>query len=238
MSGQYFQETTISFVLLAIILFYLVVLLVRKTQQGQNHKVTFVVIAAIMFWFILTSVLAASGFLMNFTSIPPRLITVLLPPLILMIVLSSSKKITLWLKQVPPQWLIYIQAFRIIIEMELWLLFLDNIIPVQMTFEGRNFDVLVGLTAPLVAYGYSKRKLTSKVVLAWNILGLLILANIVIIAIVSLPVPFRVFMNEPANTIVAYWPYVWLPGFFVPVAYTMHALSIKQMWDKIKTGGD
>jgi hypothetical protein len=35
-------------------------------------------------------------------------------------------------------------------------------------------------------------------------------------------------MNEPANTVIAYFPFVWLPGFVVPVAYTLHLLSIKK----------
>jgi hypothetical protein len=112
----------------------------------------------------------------------------------------------------------------------LWMVFLDNIIPVQMTFEGRNFDILVGLTAPVIAYFcFIKKSWSRQAAIAWNIFGLLLLANIVVVSILSSPVPFRVFMNEPANTIIAKLPFVWLASFVVPVAYWMHILSLKQL---------
>ena len=61
------------------------------------------------------------------------------------------------------------------------------------------------------------------------IIGLMLLINIVLISVVSAPVPFRMFMNEPANTIVATFPAVWLPALLVPLAYFLHILSIKQL---------
>jgi hypothetical protein len=57
-----------------------------------------------------------------------------------------------------------------------------------------------------------------------------LLFNIVIISILSTPTPFRFFMNEPANTIVAAWPFIWLPGFVVPMAFLLHVFSLKQLW--------
>ena len=45
-------------------------------------------------------------------------------------------------------------------------------------------------------------KMPKIAVVLWNILGLGLLINIVAIAILSMPTPLRVFMNEPANTIV------------------------------------
>ncbi|MGH6629559.1 MAG: hypothetical protein ACREB3_07485, partial [Burkholderiales bacterium] len=43
---------------------------------------------------------------------------------------------------------------------------------------------------------------------AFNLIGLALLINIVTIAILSAPTPLRQFWNEPANTFVAYAPYV------------------------------
>ena len=59
--------------------------------------------------------------------------------------------------------------------------------------------------------------------------GLLLLANIVVVAILSAPLPFRQFFNEPANTVIADFPWVWLPGVLVPVAYALHLLSWRQV---------
>ena len=97
-----------------------------------------------------------------------------------------------------------------------------------MTFEGRNLDILSGITAPLIAFLISRKKISKPITILWNIACLGLLANIVITAILSMPTPFRVFMNEPANTIVAEFPIVWLPALLVPLAYGLHFLSIRQ----------
>ena len=65
--------------------------------------------------------------------------------------------------------------------------------------------------------------------MVWNILCLMLLINIVTIALLSAPVPFRVFMNEPANTIVTTFPFIWLPALLVPLAYGLHILSVVQI---------
>jgi hypothetical protein len=97
-----------------------------------------------------------------------------------------------------------------------------------MTFEGRNFDVVSGLTAIVIAILVTNKKISPSIVIAWNFLGLALLINIVAIAIMSMPTPFRVFMNEPANTIVTRFPVVWLPALLVPLAYGLHFLSFRQ----------
>jgi hypothetical protein len=100
-----------------------------------------------------------------------------------------------------------------------------------------NYDVLTGLTAPFIALYLARNPGRKKTVgVVWNILGLLLLLNIVTIALLSAPSPFRIFMNEPANTIVAYWPFIWLPGFVVPVAFLLHVFSLKQLLAGSKSG--
>ena len=102
-----------------------------------------------------------------------------------------------------------------------------------MTFEGRNFDELVGLTALPIAYLVMSGKLKSKAwIIAWNIFGLILLLNIVSVAILSTPLPFRIFTEGPPNTMIAYFPFVWLPDFVVPVAFAMHLFSIQQTLQK------
>ena len=44
-----------------------------------------------------------------------------------------------------------------------------------------------------------------------------------------MPTPFRVFMKEPANTVVMKFPFILLPTFLVPLAYGLHFLSLRQL---------
>jgi hypothetical protein len=56
---------------------------------------------------------------------------------------------------------------------------------------------------------------------------MVLLLNIVVIAILSMPTPLRHFHNEPANTFIAYFPYIWLPAFLVQVALFGHLLVFR-----------
>jgi hypothetical protein len=95
-----------------------------------------------------------------------------------------------------------------------------------MTFEGRNLDILSGILGTVVALFFIKKR---TVCLLYNLIGLGLLINIVTIAILSMPTPYRVFMEEPANTIVFTWPVVFLPTFLVPLAYGLHFLALRQL---------
>ena len=111
----------------------------------------------------------------------------------------------------------------------LWVKVSQGLLPVQMSFEGRNFDILSGLAALPVGYFCFVRKTwPSWAVLVYNIAGLLLLLNVTVIAVLSMPTPLRAFHNEPANTLVGQFPFIYLPGFLVPLAYTLHIFSIRQ----------
>lgn len=184
----------------------------------------------IVIWITLLLGLSVSGFLSDFSSFPPRMMLVLVVPFILLIWLVLSRHSNEVVNKVPASWLVKMQVFRVGVELFIWWAYLDQDLPVQMTFEGRNFDILVGLTAPLVSYLWLKPGLEKPGwVLAWNVVGLVILFNIVITAVLSMPTPIQYFFNEPANTLVGRFPWVLLPGIFVTLAIALHLLSIKQM---------
>jgi hypothetical protein len=130
----------------------------------------------------------------------------------------------------PPERLIYLQSFRILMEIILWALAVQGRAPKLMTFEGRNIDILVGLTAIPVGWMVVERRAwPAWVAAAWNVAGILILANVVIHAQLALPTPFRAFVTEPSTAFLATFPYIWLVGFLVPFAFWVHAGSLVQL---------
>lgn len=86
---------------------------------------------------------------------------------------------------------------RIPVEIILFWLFLNKEVPELMTFEGRNFDILAGLTAPFIAYfGLTKLNIKRKLILVWNFICLGLLINIVVNAIFSAPYrPFTISLS-------------------------------------------
>jgi hypothetical protein len=202
----------------------------RLNLQAEDRRNTFTVSVIVIFaWLMFTLIIGLTGYLNEFTDKPPRILLITFPPLIFILLVFNMKGFHALTSALDSFWFIYPQSFRILMELILILLYRYKVIPLQMTFEGWNFDILIGLTAPVVAYYCFNKKLWPQwVATIWNVMGLLTLANIVTIALLSTPYPFRQFMNEPANTVIFYFPFVWLPGFVVPFAVLLHLLSIRR----------
>jgi hypothetical protein len=181
-------------------------------------------------WAIFISYFAFRGFFSNFSTFPPRMAIVFVVPLVAILFLTFSRKLKEILLHLPPEKIIRLQVFRVFVEILIWMLLLQKLLPIQMSFEGRNFDILTGLTAPVVAWLIARKKWSPALTIAWNVAGLVLLFNIIVIAILSMPSPIRHFMNEPANTIVTTFPFIWLPGLLVPLAYALHFFSIRQIF--------
>lgn len=204
---------------------------VHKTDFATNKKRRILTgfILALLSWALLVSGLSLSGILSDFSSFPPKMIIVLIVPLVTIVWAIRTKTFGEILIHIPADHIVKLQVFRVFVEVLLWLLVVANLLPAQMSFEGWNFDVLSGLTAPLIAYLLARNKISSKWLVVWNLVCLGLLINIVTIALLSMPTPFRFFMNEPANTIVAVFPIVLLPAFLVPLAYSLHLISLRQL---------
>lgn len=180
-------------------------------------------------WLILLGVLSIRGFFADFSALPPRLAFAMLPPLILVLLFTRSRAGKEFLQYIQPQWLIYLQSFRILVEIAIWLLVRNGLLPVQMSFEGRNFDILTGLLAfPIGYYCFVKKTWSPVIALLYNIAGLVLLVNIVTISTLSMPTPLRVFYNQPDSSVLAKFPFIYVSGLLVPLAYTLHILSLRQ----------
>jgi len=180
-------------------------------------------------WLILLGVLSIRGFYADFSALPPRLAFAMLPPLILVLLFTRSSAGKEFLQHIQPQWLIYLQSFRILVEIAIWLLVRNGLLPVQMSFEGRNFDILTGLLAfPVGYYCFVKKTWSPVIALLYNIAGLVLLVNIVTISTLSMPTPLRVFHNQPDSSVLTRFPFIYVSGLLVPLAYTLHILSLKQ----------
>lgn len=190
-----------------------------------------VFLTCVVLWIGVLYVLSLVGFTSNFSTTPPRIFFILLPAFLVILTLIFSGRADRMLKITPQKWLVNIQSFRIVVELILWWMSLRYFIPEQMTFEGLNFDILAGVSAPLI-YLISRREQGSfrRILLVWNVISLLLLVNIVSIAILSLPTGFRVFMNEPSSFILSKFPFILLPGILVPLAYSMHFLSLRKLY--------
>ena len=99
-----------------------------------------------------------------------------------------------------------------------------------MTFEGRNFDILAGLTAPFIFYwGFFKNKISREGLLVWNLLSLGLLINIILIAVLSAKSPIQHYAFNETNIALEHFPFNWLPSVVVPIVLFSHLATIRQL---------
>ncbi|MEZ0610059.1 hypothetical protein ACAW74_16190 [Fibrella sp. WM1] len=178
-------------------------------------------------WIVVVSGVAYSGFFRITTAFPPRLIFVLLPAIGLVTYLYRH----LDARNVPTTWLLAIHGLRVPVELGLHELYKQKQIPVFMTFEGWNFDILSGLSALLLlAYCLlTKRELPPRLFRVWNGLGLLLLAIIVLTALLSAPSPLQQLAFDQPNVAILSFPFTLLPAVIVPTVLLAHLLALKRL---------
>lgn len=174
-------------------------------------------------WLGVLMIVSLTG-VVDFSGMPPRFMPIIMIPLATSVIIAFRGRARTWLTTQSPARFIAPQAFRIVMEVVLWMLFLAGLMPQLMTFEGRNWDIIAGISAVIATM---KGGRTSAIV--FNVIGLALLVNVTIHGIGSTPSALRIFETEPANSIVLSFPWIWLPGFVVPAAYFLHFLSIRRL---------
>jgi len=181
-------------------------------------------------WLMIQSILSISAFYQVTYVMPPRFMLLILPPILLIVITFLTKNGKNFIAGLDIGKLTILHIIRIPVELTLYWLFLHEAVPEVMTFEGRNFDILCGITAPLIYYfGYVKNVLNKKVLLAWNIICLLLLANIVSTAVLSAPFPTQQIAFSRPNIALLYFPFTLLPGLIVPIVLFSHLVSIRKL---------
>jgi hypothetical protein len=188
------------------------------------------VIILLIAWLVMQGIISLDGFYTHTLTVPPRFGLLLIPPVIFIIMLFLTKKGRSVIDAFNVRLLNLLQVVRIFVELGLYSLYLHKVVPQLITFEGSNFDILCGLSAPLIYYfGYVKNVLNKKVLIAWNIACLLLLANVVVMAVLSAPFPFQRFGFGQPNIAMLYFPFVWLPCCIVPAALFAHLAAIRKL---------
>jgi len=203
----------------------LTVLLFSKASKNPI-KIWLILLA----WLGLQTFIGLSGFYTVTDTMPPRFILLTLPPALLIIGLFATSKGRRYLDSFDIKILTILHTVRIPVELVLFWLFIHKKVPGLMTFEGRNFDILAGLSAPFIYYfGFIKKRMGRKPMLIWNFICLALLVNIVINAILSTPFPFQKFAFDQPDIAVLYFPFNWLPCCVVPIVLLSHLTTIRQL---------
>jgi hypothetical protein len=125
--------------------------------------------------------------------------------------------------------LTYFHAIRIPVEIVLYLLYSQHLVSVYMSIEGTNFDILSGITAPLVAFiAFPLTQHRKNLLLVWNAVGFLLLANVVITAVFAFPSPFQQLAFDQPNKALLHFPFSLLPTVLVPLVFLAHFIAFRR----------
>ncbi|HKP29108.1 MAG TPA: hypothetical protein VJU15_06880 [Gemmatimonadales bacterium] len=196
-------------------------------KAGWSSTIT---IAVLFIYLVIPALLARSGALDRYSPPPPPALLLLLGQTILTVAIIFSSRGTALASNLALGAVVLLQSFRIAVELLLHRLYGEGVVPVQMTWSGRNLDIVTGITGLILGVLLVRGRILPRgVVLGWNVLGLVLLANIVGVAALSTPVPFRVFTEGPPNLLPSTLPWIWLPSFLVQVALGSHLLVFRML---------
>ncbi len=189
------------------------------------------VLVFLLFWTFVQSVLAWQGVFQDATLMPPRIMIFgVLPALIIIALNFLTVRGRAFIDSINLKTLTYFHTIRVPVEIVLFLLCMQEIVSVYMTFEGTNFDILSGLSAPIVAYfAFRHGPVRKRLLVWWNVVCLLLLLNVVITAILALPTPFQIVSPEQPNVAVLYFPYSLLPTVIVPLVLFAHLVALRRL---------
>jgi len=223
---------TLTFGLTTVATLLLFIWTIRSSNSETTRKKSTIIFIGLTIWLIVQAVLTLNNIYNTDTnSFPPKMIlTGILPTILTVLFMFMNAKGRQFIDSLPLKNLTYLNVVRIPVEIVLFWLFLNKAIPELMTFEGRNFDIFAGITAPLIAYfGLTKQKISRNTILIWNFICLGLLINIVVNALFSAPSPIQIFAFDQPNIALLNFPISWLPTFIVPIVLFGHLTSIRQL---------
>jgi hypothetical protein len=175
------------------------------------------------------TLLATSGALARFDAKPPAFVPFMVGCVALAAAIAYGPLGRLLAAHTSLAALVGFQAVRVLAEAVIFAAVREGRAPVQMSFEGLQFDIVTGVTALPVALVLRRHPDARRPARAFTFMGLGFLVVIVVIASLSMPTPFRRFLNEPSNAWVTTFPYVFLPGILVVAAIAGHLITLRKL---------
>lgn len=194
--------------------------------KGSRVRATILIACVLIGWLVVPAILAVRGTLDRWSPMPAPPLVVIGLLALATIVLALSPLGARVAQRFTLAALVGFQFFRLPLELLLNRLAHEGLLPEAMTLHGRNFDIVSGILAALVAMYWLGGGRSRAAVAVWNVIGLALLVNVVTIAVRLTP---AFGAGEPANVLPALFPWVWLPSFLVPAALFGHIVVFRAL---------
>jgi len=223
--------TTVAFVVIVLALALSFVWAIAKSgpsdePRSATRRWLVAGAAGVAAWLAFTGAVSGSGVLES-SSMPPRVMFFMSGSLITAVVVASSRVGARLVRGLPIAALVGFQAFRLPLEVVLHQWAREGVLPVQMTFEGHNFDIVTGVLALGIGLWAMRARPPRWAIFAFNVVGLGLLITVATIATLSAPIPLRLYENDPPVLLAYYFPYGWIVPVCVAGALFGHVLVFR-----------
>lgn len=227
----YSDPATLAFVLIPIVLALLFAAGVwfawkRTGAVADAPRAATLALLGAAAWMAITWTIAENGAFRRWDAMPPPFALLVLSILLLGLRIGLGQVGRRLAHGIPLWVLVAVQAFRLPLEMAMHAMYERGVMPVQMSYSGFNYDIVTGASAIVVAALAARGG--TQLVRLWNIVGLGLLINVVVVAILATPA-FRYFGDQHLNTWVTYPPFVWLPAVMVLAALVGHIIIFRAL---------
>lgn len=178
-------------------------------------------------WFVYVTALSTTGVLDDF-SLPPRAgLLIVLPAIVSIVVVTGRPSFQPLLRNIPCYLPIFLQSFRIIVELLIYGAYQNGVFPQRATFEGINFDILVGISALPMGWLVFKKMIAPRGILIWNVVSLMVLT------VTAFSFIYTYYLTDYLTTggtlDFVHFPYILLASVLLPTAIFLHVFSIRQV---------
>jgi hypothetical protein len=202
-------------------------------MAGRQGASALRVALALGAWLALAAALSAAGVFASEPGRPPAIALGVVPPIVAgAIVLASSRRARERVAAVPPEWLVGVQALRLV-----GLVFIAmlsrGVLPARFALPAGWGDVAVGAAAIVVAAALaSRRRWARPAAVAWNAAGLLDLAVAVGVGTALSAQGTTI----PSTGAMAVLPLSLVPVFGVPIFVLLHLASLIGLRARARSG--
>jgi hypothetical protein len=208
----------------------LALLVVLSAARCLGASAARLVLAGLGGWLVYVGALSALGVVGNPALKPPGVLYIVIPVIAFVALFAvRSKRGGAVASALPIGLLMGAQVFRVGVELCLHQLWQQGLVPKLMTYEGGNVDIFIGLSAPVVVWLARSGTVGRRAAIAWNVLGLLALANVLVRSALTAPGPLNFIHSDLPNLAIGTFPYTYIAGFFAPLAVMLHVLSIRHL---------
>jgi hypothetical protein len=185
-------------------------------------------------WFVLALMLDVAGVFAPPVGTPPAAIGVAAaaPPLVVLALLAGSSRFRTWARSGDLPLLTALQSWRVV-GLAFLALAAVGALPATFAVPAGTGDLLIGLTAPLVAIALVRGTFGRAAYLGWTAFGILDLVAAVSLGVLHSDSRLGLLAHGTDTAVMSHLPMSLIPTFIVPFLLTSHLLSLAALGPRL-----